>query len=200
MAELSSLVVADEAEVWKDLGFDVNGGASWIGMVRHDLVGGEGRGVTKWRLTDVEFEGDTLEGLPTAVMEAIDPDVAAFHPNGTISIDHLVIRTPNLPRTVDAFQEAGLLYRRTRDAGRVHQAFFRAGEVILEIVGPPDPAGDGPAQFYGLAFNVVDLDDTAKYLGDRLHPAKEAVQPGRRIATLDKGAGSSVAIAFMSQP
>jgi hypothetical protein len=134
------------------------------------------------------------------VMEAIDPDVAAFHPNGTISIDHLVIRTPNLPRTVDAFQEAGLLYRRTRDAGRVHQAFFRAGEVILEIVGPPDPAGDGPAQFYGLAFNVVDLDDTAKYLGDRLHPAKEAVQPGRRIATLDKGAGSSVAIAFMSQP
>ena len=93
-----------------------------------------------------------------------------------------------------------MLYRRTRDAGRVHKAFFRAGEVILEVVGPPTPDGDGPAGFYGLAFNVVDLDETAGFLGDRLHPAKEAVQEGRRIATLDKGAGSSVAIAFMSQP
>src|SRR5947209_5509220 len=98
MAELSSLVVGDEPEVGKELGFDVNGGASWIGMVRHDLVGGAG-GITKWRLTGVELDGrDDLEGLPTAVMEATDPDVAAFHPNGVISIDHLVIRTPNLAR------------------------------------------------------------------------------------------------------
>ncbi|MBV9662995.1 MAG: glyoxalase, partial [Actinobacteria bacterium] len=61
-----------------------------------------------------------------------------------------------------------------------------------------DPTGDGPARFYGLAFTVADLDATAAYLGDRLRPAKDAVQPGRRIATLDKSAGSSVAIAFMS--
>jgi hypothetical protein len=31
-----------------------------------------------------------------------------------------------------------------------------------------------------------------------LHGAKDAVQKGRRIATLDKEAGSSVAHAFMS--
>ena len=30
------------------------------------------------------------------------------------------------------------------------QVFFRLGEVILELVGPPEPAGDGPARFYGL--------------------------------------------------
>ena len=45
---------------------------------------------------------------------------------------------------------------------------------------------------------MADLDATARYLGDRLHPAKGAVQPGRRIATLDRGAGSTVAMAFMS--
>jgi hypothetical protein len=200
MAELSSLVVADPPEVWKDLGFDVSGGASWIGMVRHDLVGsGEVGGVTKWRLTGISLSGDTLEGLPTAVMEATDPDVAAFHPNGTVSIDHLVISTPDLPRTIEAFEGAGLLLRRMRDAGRMEQAFFRVGDVILEVVGPKQPS-EGPARFFGLAFNVVDLDETAAFLGDRLHPPKEAVQEGRRIATLDKGAGSSVAIAFMSSP
>ena len=42
------------------------------------------------------------------------------------------------------------------------------------------------------------VDATAAYLGDRLHRAKDAVQPGRRIATLDKEAGSTIAIAFMS--
>ena len=78
------------------------------------------------------------------------------------------------------------------------QVFFRLGEVVLEVVGGPQPSGDGPARFFGLAFTVADLDATARYLGDRLHPAKGAVQPGRRIATLDRGAGSTVAMAFMS--
>jgi hypothetical protein len=70
--------------------------------------------------------------------------------------------------------------------------------VILEVVGPPQPTEDGPARFFGLAWTVADLDATAAYLGDRLHPAKEAVQKGRRIATLDRTAGSTVAHAFMS--
>jgi hypothetical protein len=35
-------------------------------------------------------------------------------------------------------------------------------------------------------------------LGPRLLPAIDAVQPGRRIATLDRSAGSSVAMAFLS--
>jgi hypothetical protein len=73
--------------------------------------------------------------------------------------------------------------------------------VIVEVIGAPEPAegtAGRPAGFFGLAFTVTDLDATAAWLGPRLHPAKDAVQPGRRIATLDRAAGSTVAIAFMS--
>ena len=79
------------------------------------------------------------------------------------------------------------------------QTFFRAGEVLVELIGPEEPSGDGPATFFGLAFTVTDLDAAADLLGDALGNAKDAVQPGRRIATLrHKLLGISVAIALMS--
>jgi hypothetical protein len=45
---------------------------------------------------------------------------------------------------------------------------------------------------------VADLDALAARLGEQLAPAKDAVQPGRRIATLRAGAGVSPAMAFMT--
>jgi hypothetical protein len=137
-----------------------------------------------------------VEGLPDGPLNG--GVGAPEHRNGVVALDHLVISTPNLGRTIERFEEAGLELRRTRDAGAIHQAFFKAGDVILEVVGPPQPSGDGPAGFFGLAWTVADLDATADYLGDRLHPAKDAVQKGRRIATLDRSAGSTVRHAFMS--
>jgi hypothetical protein len=127
------------------------------------------------------------------------------HPNGTVAIDHIVVITPDLGRTVAAVEQVGLTLRRTRDSGTygtpMRQAFFKLGPIVLEVVGPPEPAEQyaaRPAGFFGLAVTVADLDATAAFLGDRLHPAKDAVQPGRRIATLDRSAGSTVPLAFMS--
>jgi hypothetical protein len=45
---------------------------------------------------------------------------------------------------------------------------------------------------------VGDLDQTAHALGDLLGTPRDAVQPGRRIATLRAEAGLGPAIAFMS--
>ena len=201
MAYIASIQVADPPEVWTELGFTVDGGRSQVGTVVHELVGGgPGKGLLAWALDAADLADDTdeLDGLPTSsgtVAAAGPPD----HPNGAVSIDHVVAVTPDLERTIKTFETAGIECRRLRDTGRGRtQAFFRLGEVILELVGPNEPTGDGPAQFFGLAFTVADLDATAAYLGERLHPAKEAVQPGRRIATLDKSAGSTVAMAFMS--
>jgi hypothetical protein len=59
-------------------------------------------------------------------------------------------------------------------------------------------AGSEPARFYGIAFTVDDLDATAALLGDRLGRVKDAVQPGRRIATLRREAGAGIPLAFMS--
>jgi hypothetical protein len=117
-------------------------------------------------------------------------------------LDHLVVFSPDHARTVAAFEAAGLSLRRTRqsdnDGRAMVQAFFLLGPVILELIGPSSPSGSGPARFFGLAFTVADLDATASFFGPRLHGAKDAVQPGRRITTLDRGAGTTVAMAFMS--
>ena len=75
------------------------------------------------------------------------------------------------------------------------------GEVILEVVQAP-PAlrfdADGPARLWGISFLVADLDVTAAHLGDLLGTPRDAVQPGRRIATLRREAGIGTAVAFMT--
>jgi hypothetical protein len=215
MATVVALEVADAPSVWTDLGFAVDGGSCQVGSVLIHLTGGDGEGIVTWTLSGVALDGGRLDGLPTTAGGSTDggePRPAAHpshrsHPNGVVAIDHVVVSTPDLERTIGAFDDAGLLLRRRRDAGATYgtelrQAFFRLGEVIVEVVGPAEaPASTGvpaPARFFGLAFTVADLASTASWLGDRLSPAKEAVQSGRTIATLACDAGSTVAVAFMS--
>lgn len=198
MPEIASFDVADPPELWAELGFVVVDGASWVSGIRHAL-GGSGVGVVDWLLRDA----DGLEELPLGQGPAPERRPTPEHPNGVRSLDHVVIVTPDLSRTIAAFEQHGVRLRRTRDAGTEErpsrQAFFRLGETIAEVVGSPDRSRPGPARFYGLAFTVGDLTETASFLGSRLRPANDAVQPGRQIATLDRAAGSSVPIAFMSR-
>jgi hypothetical protein len=80
--------------------------------------------------------------------------------------------------------------------GDTRQAFFVLETALLELAGPvPDVDG---LRFWGLTVVVADLDALAARLGARLGPVRDAVQPGRRIATLRAGAGSSVPLAFMT--
>ncbi len=108
-------------------------------------------------------------------------------------------------RTIDAFVALGFDVRRVRDDARpgLRQTFLRAGEVILELVARADrepPAAPEPARFFGIACTVADLDACAILLGDALGSVKDAVQPGRRIATLrGRAVGLDVPIAFMSE-
>jgi hypothetical protein len=198
-ARLVALAVADEPAVWQDAGFAVDhAGRCRLGEVAVSLTPGTGKGVTAWAVDGID---GPLEGLAAIDLPPPDPaDAAVLHPNGTTAIDHVVVMTPDLDRTVHALEEAGLDARRTRDAGKIRQVFFRLGDPILEVVGPPEPSGDGPARFFGLALTVADLDATAAALGEHLGEVKEAVQPGRRIATLRRSAGCTTALAFMSPP
>ena len=89
--------------------------------------------------------------------------------------------------------------------GSTRQAFFRIGEPILEVVQAPEGTSvarnpDGPARLWGLAFLVADMDATASALGGLLGTPRDAVQPGRKIATLRPEAGLGPAIAFMTPP
>jgi hypothetical protein len=132
---------------------------------------------------------------------------AESHPNGARQIDHLVAISPDVDRTAAAIRAAGVELRRMREGptpgGSVRQAFFRLGEVILEVVempagAPGAPERDAPARFYGLAFVVEDLDAAGGVLGDHLGRARDAVQPGRRIATIRREAGLGLPVALMT--
>jgi hypothetical protein len=113
----------------------------------------------------------------------------------------VVVASPDLDRTTEALGAIGLELRRSRDAGRMEQRFFRAGEVILEVVGRPDAHDDGPSAFWGLALTAADLAAAGTLLGDALGPVSEAVQRGRRIATLrHEAVGLHVPIAFLTPP
>lgn len=202
---MTSLTVGDEPAAWAAAGFAVDaGGGCRIGGLRVDLVGRAGGvGVRGWTLatTGGDSDGGDVDGIATTWTDAPE-DPGAEHPNGVTGIDHLVLLTPHLERTLAALGAVGLEPRLHRDGemgGRpVRQVFFRAG-VTLEVVGDPNQAGEGATRIWGITHTVGDLDATAGMLAAHLGRVKDAVQPGRRIATLrHRDLDMSVATAFIS--
>jgi catechol 2,3-dioxygenase-like lactoylglutathione lyase family enzyme len=191
---LEELEIADEPADWRALGFEVEDGACQVSSVRLRLVGkGPRRGILGWKLGD---------GEPAAA-------AAPPHPNGVARIDHVVLLSPDLDRTVEELRSEGFELRRIREGetpgGSTRQAFFRLGEPILEVVQAPEGTSvarnpDGSARLWGVAFLVDDFDALGAALGELLGTARDAVQPGRKIATLRPEAGLGPAIAFMTPP
>lgn len=202
---VDAIRVADPPDAWSRAGFHVDpDDVCRIGGVRVRLVGRDrGTGIVGWSLRGAGVDS-ALDGIPTSRSDA-PPAVPGTHPNGVTAIDHVVLMSPHLERTVEALAAVGVAPRRERDThlgGRpIRQVFFRLGEVILEVVGSPDTAGDGPSALWGVTYVVGDLEATAAFFGDRTSPVKDAVQPGRRITTLrHRDLGMSVPTAMISAP
>jgi len=206
---IDELLVGDDAARWAELGFTVSDECRCeIGGVRLRFLGEDsgGRGILGWTLRDIA--ATELDGLPTSVSKHPPRAPAPAHPNGVIAIDHIVVASPSLDRSVNVLQRAGLDLRRIREqptpAGAPRQAFFRLGAEILELIQEPEDsiqrAGgpDHPARFWGLAVCVADLDRTVELLGSNVSEIRPAVQPGRRISTLRRSAGVTVPLALMS--
>lgn len=205
---IDSITVADDADRWASLGFAVEDGVCALGSVELRFSGGDsGRGILGWSLRDVL--STELDGLATELSTAPGREPAPAHENGVAAIDHVVAMSPFFERGVERLQDAGLDLRRIRDeptaAGAPRQAFFRLGAEILELVQEPEEivarAGgpDRPARFWGLALLVEDLDATVATLAQHGGQIRDAVQPGRRIATIRRSAGLAVAVALMSR-
>jgi hypothetical protein len=194
---LVALRLADPPGRWEALGFTVPDGECPVGGVALEL-GAPGRGITGWLVTGLE---SALDGLPAIAGRGRRP--SASHPNGATGIDHVVVITPDFDRTALALEQAGMPLRRVREVpgGRrrraFRQGFRRLGPAILELVEAP-AMEPGPARFWGLVVVVEDLEALADRLGGRLGSIRDAVQPGRRIATLRESAGLGEAVAFMS--
>jgi hypothetical protein len=210
MVRIDKLMIADDPERWESLGFAVSGAALRLGTVQVELVGRDtGRGILGWSLREVA--STELDGLPTTLSDAPVPEAETpRHANAITAIDHVVAMSPDLDRSVQTLQSVGLDLRRVREqptpAGAPRQAFFRLGEVILELVQEPDEVlaarSDGvvgPARFWGLALLSKDLELTVGQLGEHSSEIRAAVQPGRRIATVRRSAGLTVPVALMSR-
>ncbi|MEJ7893945.1 MAG: hypothetical protein WKF94_15045 [Solirubrobacteraceae bacterium] len=100
--------------------------------------------------------------------------------------------TDSLDRTMEALVAVGGSERRRAAPPGVPApiAFARLGAVIVEVV-----QGGGPTRLWGLTAVVDDLGALPAELVGAL---RDAVQPGRRIATVRREAGLGTAVAFMT--
>ena len=198
--------VADPANAWTRAGFGVDADSVCrVGNVGIRLVGRDhGTGIVGWSLSGLPSDGSLhdIDGVPTTKSEALTA-TPGTHDNGVTAIDHVVLLSPDLNRTVESLATIGVEPRRERDGElsgkQIRQIFFRLGEVIVEVVGSPETASEGPSVLWGITYVVADIDATASFFGDRTAPVKDAVQPGRRITTLrHRDFGMSVRTAMIT--
>jgi hypothetical protein len=156
--------------------------------------------VRAWAISGINLSVTDIDGLPTSVVEPGAPQLAE-HPNGGVELDHVVVLTNSLDRTCAAVEDAtGAPLKRVREIGAMRQGFHRVGSggLIVEVVERPE-VDVSHAVFWGLVINVADLDAAVSTIGpDLVGSPKDAVQPGRRIATIRPEAGLGVPVALMS--
>ena len=119
----------------------------------------------------------------------------AEHPNGVIAVDHVVIVTPDFDASAEALAARGLELRRVTELRGRRHGFGRAGPAIIELVQAPQAPTE---RFWGLTLVARDLEALHRLLSPHLSPPHHAIQPGRRIATLEKSAGLSTRLAFIT--
>ncbi|MDA3032849.1 MAG: hypothetical protein O3B90_11075 [Actinomycetota bacterium] len=157
-------------------------------------------GVVGWAISGIDETITSIAGLTTTVVEPLAPTFAT-HSLGARSIDHVVVMTGDLEPTADDIALAtGCELKRIREVGKIRQGFHRIGRggLIVEVVQHEDDHRSA-AEFWGLVIIVEDLDDACAQLGsDRVGEPKDAVQTGRRIATIRSSVGLGTAVALMS--
>lgn len=198
-----ALDLAGAAEPWIALGLTVADSVAQVGAVTLRFgMGEEGAtGLCGWSLHGTG--PPSVDGLRTQWLPApVRPDHPVDHPLGATAVDHVVVSTPDPRRTFRALEGTGMVLRREAAAGSAEhpllQGFFRHGETIVEVVGPAQAAGGGPAQLWGITLVVDDLDAARERLGERAGNLRDAVQPGRRILSLRREAGLPVPVALMT--
>ena len=175
-----------DAGTWERLGF-VPGAP--VGEVRMEP------GAARLELGIEGLLQDRPDGL-ALVAVAPEPVEPGTHPNGATVVDHVVALTDDMERTLAALAEAGLEVRRMRvpPEAPVRQAFINLRTLILEVV---EVDGDAAA-LWGVTIVVADMDALARELGSLLEAPREAVQAGRRIATVGPDAELATPLAFMT--
>jgi len=209
-AKVEWLTIAGDPEAWRSIGLTVtlDGVVALIGTSLRIVAPGASDhsgdttvpGIVGWALSGIEPNVESIDGLVTEVVDAGPPSFAD-HSIRASGLDHVVVLTDDLERTSAAIADATACeLRRIREIGSMRQGFHRIGRggLIVELVSRPEVV-EGPATFWGVVINVDDLDVACELLGPaRVGGPKDAVQPGRRIATLRDEAGLGLPVALMT--
>ncbi len=205
-ARVEWLDVAGDVDVWRSIGLVV-GDDGLVPLMGTSLritppSSPDETGIVGWTLSgiDAALDGTDIDGLRTSVVGEIGP-MFGHHDIGASGLDHVVVMTHDLERTTGAVEAAtGCELKRIREVGEMRQGFHRIGRggLIVEVVSRPD-VPTGPARFWGLVLNVDDLDVACARIGEgRVSLPKDAVQPGRRIATISSRVGLGLPVALMT--
>ena len=201
-AALAAIEVPGDSTPWQSLGFGVDDGVIALanGAIR---VGAETTSLIVERLdgpAEIEAVAVAVDGIRVRSGASL---AGVEQPNGALELDHVVLMTDSIDRTsADVERVLGLSQRRIRETERVRQAFHRFADTdeargcIVEVVERADLSG---TSLWGLVVNVADLDAAVAAGAGLLGAPRDAVQPGRRIATVGRAAGLPLAVAFMSR-
>jgi len=205
-ARVEWLDIVGDPEVWRSVGLVVadDGLVPLMGTSLRITppTAADDIGIAGWALSGVDaaLDGADIDGLQTRVVGAASP-MFGQHDVGASGLDHVVVMTCDLERTTGAIESAtGCGLKRMREVGEMRQGFHRLGRggLIVEVVSLPE-LPEGPARFWGAVLNVDDLDMACARIGaDRVSLPKDAVQPGRRIATISAAVGLGLPVALMT--
>ena len=198
---VTALIVPGGPDAWERAGFacDEAGFGAGDVEVRFDPAVDRGliwlEGPTQDRHPGADGAGAAARPGPVA------RELPVRHPNGVTGVDHIVVATPDPERTRAALEDEGLECRRVRRttvAGReIEQGFHPAGSCLIEVVGPDGRSGEERAAVWGVTFVTPELDRLAARRPQAVASIRDAVQPGRRIATALTEAGLPIPVAFM---
>lgn len=208
-ARVAELRLGCPVEPWSRLGFAVSESSSGPSVhvaglgfrFVNDATSGTESAVTGWTLAGTSHGADDVDGIATLWVDSSPRPPKSENRIHVSSIDHIVIMTGSLDRTSESIDRVLRAPRkRVRDAGGgVRQGFHRAGDIILEVVERPDLDSNTPASLWGVVFVVDDLDSTVAWLGpDAVSAPRDAVQPGRRIASIRREVGLGLPVALMT--
>lgn len=201
--KLVAIGLPGESGPWVALGFEPDDHGR-LGLANGSLeFGHDGARFVVAPSLDDDGAPDVVDGLTVSLGTVSRGTVSGARPqpNGALELDHVVVMTDSIERTSSALHTGlGLEQRRVRATATVRQAFHRFADegaakgCIVELV-----ESDRVRQpsIWGVVVIVADLDATVAAAPRLIGRPKPAVQPGRRIATVDRTAGLPVAVAFM---
>jgi len=128
---------------------------------------------------------DRYHGLPVTVAAA---PASAAPPDAGISIDHVVVQTPDPERAIALWRDRlglRLAFDRAFAERGLRLLFFRSNGMTLEFAAPHPPLAerDGPDRLYGVSYRVTDLEARrARLVAAGVDVS--AIRPGHKAGTV----------------